>query len=172
MTWSFHFFHFMTHVSGGVLWFHVVHPSVCCTSVRLYFRFRTITWVNVTGFSRHLVCALILWRFGFGMLMGTLYQFLTVICPPHTRIFVGVVGCGEGIVYLTSPRGIQLILAYSWAKHTILVAGKGWGECFYFFCFFTFIPVPLPSLSVSFYYLFSPFLWETTQNDPQGLTCC
>ena len=45
-------------------------------------------------------------------------------------------------------------------------------ECFHLFCFFTFIPVPLSSLllprSSNF---FSPFLWETTQNDPQGLTC-
>ena len=40
-------------------------------------------------------------------------------------------------------RGIQLILAYSWARPAILVAGKsrGGGGCFYFFCFFTFIPV-------------------------------
>ena len=73
-------------------------------------------------------------------------------------------------------RGIQLILASSWARPAILVAGKGRGVMFYFFCFFTFIPVPLSSLSLSFislfhllYYLFSPFLWETAQNDPQRL---
>ena len=47
------------------------------------------------------------------------------------------------------------------------------GECFYFFCFFTFIHFPLSSLSLSFlfhllHYLFclsSPFLWETTEDD-------
>ena len=43
-------------------------------------------------------------------------------------------------------RGVQLILAYSWAKPAILVAGKGRVV----FCFFTFIPVPLSSLSRSF----------------------
>ena len=43
-------------------------------------------------------------------------------------------------------QGAQLILTYSWARLVILVAGKGRGECFYFFCFFPFIPVPLTSL--------------------------
>ena len=46
--------------------------------------------------------------------------------------------------------GIQMVLAYSWARPAILVAGKGIGESFYFFCFFTFIPVPLSFLSFSF----------------------
>ena len=38
----------------------------------------------------------------------------------------------------------------SWARPAILLAGKGRGGCFYFFCFFTFIPVPLSSLTLSF----------------------
>ena len=47
--------------------------------------------------------------------------------------------------------GIQMILAYSWARPAILVASKGRGGSFYFFCFFIFIhfpfsPVPLLSL--------------------------
>ena len=41
-----------------------------------YFRFRTITWVNINGFSPNLICALILWRSGFGLLMGKFHQFL------------------------------------------------------------------------------------------------
>ena len=50
------------------------------------------------------------------------------------------------------------------------------GGCFYFFCFFTFIhfpfsPVHLFDLLYYLFYLSSPFLWETTQKDPQGLTC-
>ena len=45
-------------------------------------------------------------------------------------------------------RGVQMRLTYSWTRPVILVAGKGWGECSCFFCFFTFIPVP--SLSLSF----------------------
>ena len=47
-------------------------------------------------------------------------------------------------------RGVQLILAYCWARFAILVADKGRGECFYFFCFFPNIPAPLSSLSLSF----------------------
>ena len=86
-----------------------------------------------------------------------------------------VVGWCEGGMYL-SHRGVQLLLACSWERPVILVAGKGRGGMF-LFCFFIFIPVPLSSLSLSFIsstlssISFSPFLWETTQNDPQGLIC-
>ena len=65
---------------------------------------------------------------------------------------------GAKVSCILCHRGIQLILAYSWARPAILVAGKDRGECFYFFCFiFTFILVPLSSLSLShlLYYLFS-----------------
>ena len=57
---------------------------------------------------------------------------------------------GAKVSCILCHRGVQLILAYSWARPAILVAGKGTGGCFYFFCFFTFIPVPLSSLSLSF----------------------
>ena len=50
------------------------HPCFC---------FRMITWVNINGFSPNLVCALILWRCGMGLLMGKFRQILTVICPRH-----------------------------------------------------------------------------------------
>ena len=72
--------------------------------------------------------------------------------------------------------GVQLILAYSWARPAILVVGKGRGGMFLFLLFLhflscsSFFPVPLFHLLYSLFYLFSPFLWETTQNDPQGLT--
>ena len=46
--------------------------------------------------------------------------------------------------------GILLILAFSWARPAILVAGKGRGGMFLFLHFFTFIPVTLSSLSLSF----------------------
>ena len=70
-------------------------------------------------------------------------------------------------------QGIQLILAYSWARPAILVEGKGRRGMFLFLLFLhfhyysSFFFVPLFNL----FYLFSPFLWETTQNDPQRLTC-
>ena len=75
-------------------------------------------------------------------------------------------------------RGVQLILAYSWARPAILVVSKGRGGMFLFLLFLhfhscsSFFPVPLFHLLYSLFCLFSPFLWETTQNDPQGLTCC
>ena len=71
-------------------------------------------------------------------------------------------------------RGVQLTLAYSWARPAILVTGKGRGRMFLFLRYLHFhscssiFPVSFFHL---FYYLFSPFLWEITQNDPQGLTC-
>ena len=67
-----------------------------------------------------------------------------------------------------------MILAYSWTRPAILVAGKGRRGMFLFLLFLHFhscssvFSVPLFHL---FYYLFSPFLWEMTQNDPQGLMC-
>ena len=75
-------------------------------------------------------------------------------------------------------RGVQLILAFSWARLAILVAGNGRGECFLFLLFLpfhsysSFFPVPRFHLLYCLFYLFSPFLWETTQYDRQGLTCC
>ena len=69
----------------GVLWFHVGRPCVCLSvrqsSVRpSVFRFRMITWVNINGFSSNLVCALILWRSGLGLLMGK-FQILRSNLP-------------------------------------------------------------------------------------------
>ena len=88
---------------------------------------------------------------------------------------LGVVGCGECVVYL-SHQDVQLILAYSWARPAILVASKDREGMFLFILFLhfhfcsSFFPVPLFHLYYLFC-LFSPFLLETTQNDPQGLTC-
>ena len=74
-------------------------------------------------------------------------------------------------------RSVQLILGYSKAKPAILVAGKGRRGMFLFLLFLhfhshsSFFPFPLCHLLYCLFYLFSPFLWEMTQNDPQGLTC-
>ena len=84
---------------------------------------------------------------------------------------------GAKVLCILHHRGVQLILAYSWARPAILVVGKGRGGMFLFHLFLhfhscsSFFPVPLFHLLYSLFYLFSPFLWETTQNDPQGLTC-
>ena len=84
---------------------------------------------------------------------------------------------GAKVLCILHHRGVQLILAYSWARPAILVVGKGRGGMFLFLLFLhfhscsSFLPVPLFHLLYSLFCLFSPFLWETTQNDPQGLTC-
>ena len=59
-------------------------------------------------------------------------------------------------------RGVQLILAYSWARLAVLVAGKGRGGMFLFLHFHScssFFPVLLFD---RLYYRTSAFLWETT----------
>ena len=84
---------------------------------------------------------------------------------------------GAKVLCILHHWGVQLILTYSWARPAILVVGKGRGGMFLFLLFLhfhscsSFFPVPLFHLLYSLFYLFSPFLWETTQNDPQGLTC-
>ena len=61
----------------------VVSPSIC----QSVFHFRMITWVNISGFSQNLVCALILWRSGLGFLMGKFRQILTELSARDTPIF-------------------------------------------------------------------------------------
>ena len=84
---------------------------------------------------------------------------------------------GAKVLCILHHWGVQLILAYSWARPAILVVGKGRGGMFLFLLFLhfhscsSFFPVPLFHLLYSLFYLFSPFLWEMTQNDPKGLTC-
>ena len=98
-----------------------------------------------------------------------------LLCPYST--YIGGWSGGANVSCILCHRGVQLILAYSWARPTILVAGKGRGGMFlfllflHFHCCSSFFPVPLFHLFYYLFYLFSPFLWETTQNDPQGLTC-
>ena len=110
------------------------------------------------------------------MMFGTLDEKRTVtsenvfhdMCTQQPRR--GVVGCGEGVVYLTSSGRPTYWLTVGQGLLSLKqVKIKGGGG--YFFCFFPFIPVPLSSLLFHllyyFLYLFSPFLWETAQNDPQ-----
>ena len=102
-------------------------------------------------------------------------KWLCIICVTSSPLR-GWSG-GAKVSCILRHLGVQLILANSWARPAILVAGKGRGGMFLLLLFLHFhscsffFPVTLFHL---FYYLFifySPFLWETTQNDPQGLTC-
>ena len=73
-------------------------------------------------------------------------------------------------------QGVQLILAVTVGQGLLpLQQVRVEGECFYFVCFFTFIQIPFSSvplfhlLYLIFSYISSPFLWETIQNEPQGV---
>ena len=76
------------------------------------------------------------------------------------------------VSYVT--RASNLILAYSWTRPAILVAGKGRGGMFLFLLFLHYhscsssFPVPLFHLLYYLFYIFSPFLWETTQMTHKG----
>ena len=101
------------------------------------------------------------------------WSYLELSCIPLDTGWSG----GAKVSCILCHRGVQLILAYSWARPAILVAGKGREVMFLFLLFLhfhscsSFFPVPLFHLFCYLFCLFSPFLWETTQNDPQGLTC-
>ena len=102
-----------------------------------------------------------------------LWHYFSMVCS----VIIGGWSGGAKVLCILHHWGVQLILAYSWARPAILVVGKGRGGMFLFLLFLhfhscsSFFPVPLIHLLYSLFYLFSPFLWETTQNDPQGLTC-
>ena len=52
-------------------------------AIHPYFTFRTITLVNLNGFSPNLICAFILWRSALWLLIGISSIFDRVICPRH-----------------------------------------------------------------------------------------
>ena len=72
---------------------------------------------------------------------------MSIIHIYHLTLFL--VG-GAKVSCIFCHRGVQLILAYSWARPAILVAGKGREVMFLFLLFFHFHSVPLSSLSLSF----------------------
>ena len=156
----------------------------------LYFfhDFYILCWKSLTGTTDHKLSFFVLWFKSYRPCRERALYFSS-----------GVVGWCKGVMYLVSPGrptdiglqlgkacfvvgilchlGIQMILAYSWARPAILIVGKGRGGMFLFLLFlpfhscFSFFPVPLFHLFYYLFYLFSPFFWEATQNDPQGLMC-
>ena len=75
-------------------------------------------------------------------------SYLDICDFVQSTVEEGVVGWCKGVLYLRH-WGVQLVLAYSWARPAILQV-RVEGECFYFFLFFTFIPFSLSSLSLCF----------------------
>ena len=76
---------------------------------------------------------------------------------------------GAKVLCILHHWGVQLILAYSWARPAILVVGKGRGGMFLFLLFLhfhscsSFFPVPLFHLLYSFLPLFSLSLGDDTK---------
>ena len=77
------------------------------------------------------------------------HQIIIIIIIIIFFFWMGVVGWGKGVLGILHHKGIQLILAYIWARPAALAAGGLAGECFYF-CFFTFFHFPLSPLFLSF----------------------
>ena len=99
----------------------VVRVSVRLSAVRpsfrfrTYFRFRTITWVNINWFSPNFVCALILWRSGLGLLLNGqrfdkhtivtgYYCFTSFIFNIYTNIIIYIILILSSLQYNTSKR--------------------------------------------------------------------
>ena len=57
-----------------------------CTNFDYYMKNLMTTLVNINRFSPNLICALILWRSGLGLLMGKFCQFLQSSLP-GTSVF-------------------------------------------------------------------------------------
>ena len=94
---------------------------------------------------------------GWSLPLISTYVYISKTTLRITWVISQLIKCHSGwsggakVSCILCHRGVQLILAYSWARPAILVASKGREVIFfYFFCFFTFIPVPLSSLSLSF----------------------
>ena len=89
----------------------------------------------------------------------------------QTKFGMGYWGWSGGakVLCILHHWGIQLILAYSWARPAILVVGKGRGGMFLFLLFLhfhscsSFFPVPLFHLLYSLLSLFSLSLGDDTK---------
>ena len=60
-----------------------------CLSVRpsVHFLFPDYNLINISGFSPNVVCALILWISGLGLLIGKFHQILMELSARDTPIF-------------------------------------------------------------------------------------
>ena len=67
-----------------------------------------------------------------------------VVCCMSLFIYLFILGWlgGAKVSCILHHQGVQLILAYSWAKPAILVAGKGRGEMFLLLLFLHFHSFP------------------------------
>ena len=94
----------------------VVRPSACPSA----FHFRMTNSVNIDGFLPSLVYALILWRYGLGLLIGKFRQCLTVICPPHN---INRISARGSVPYMS------LEFKFTVSEHTIDSVGTDFCPC-------------------------------------------
>ena len=132
-------------------------------------------WRNKKNIST-LVSYLELWGYNFGDILGSqllficVYFFLCIFFFFFEFFFLPGWSDGAKVSCSLHHRGVQLILAYSWARPATLVAGKGRGGMFLFLLFlhfhFLFLSLPCPSLPsplLSILSLFSLFLGDDTK---------
>ena len=80
-------------------------------------------------------------------------------------------------LYITESRSLKIASSITQSLYTAGGrGGGGWGVMILFLLFLPFHSCSLSSLFLFHlhyypFYLSSLFLWETTQNDPQGMTC-
>ena len=107
--------------------------------------------------------------------VGPNVRLSETMCRTHksTMSTQGQGGWGKGVVYLTSPgRPTDIDLQLANACYPCRGVGGG-GRVFLFLLFLhchSFSFFHCPSRSFPLLSLLSPFLWETIQNGPQGLT--
>ena len=99
-----------------------VRVSLCCTSVRPYFR--AITWVSVNGFSPNSVDALILRRSGFGLLMGLFRQFLTELSAPNTSVFSFLDDNFIKYQWIVTKLGVCIDIVETWFGQISSIFGR------------------------------------------------
>ena len=111
-------------------------------------------------------------NYGFHSNQKLLYTFNGKVNWPNNYFLSNLqtYGGGAKVSYILRHRGVQPILAYSWARPAILVEGKGKGGMFLFFLFLyfhscsSFFPVPaLSSPLLSLLSLFSLSLGDGTK---------
>ena len=108
---------------------------------------------------------LLIWFINY--LLLTKFHIVNNVWAISTLIITSCCTCGwlggAKVLCIFCHRGIQLILAYGWARFAILVAGKGREVMFLFLLFLhfhscsSFFPVPLFHLLCYLLCLFSPF---------------
>ena len=95
------------------IWFRIAIGQISSFFDRVYlpathlcFCFRTIIWVNLIGFSPNLICALILWWYGLGLLFGTFPHFWQL--SPHNTIMARYY-CFTFLFYFTETKAVHFL---------------------------------------------------------------